>query len=144
VAEAFASISAAVKAVRPDIDFRYNNDTHREDLAGLRYDLIRDSIDTIRVSDYIEQRGDVPDGAYLTKKRNLFKAREGIGFDKKLLATVAIRPNATPEVIRKSLMHLSETGIDGISMAHYDGSRTAHLDAVKQGMQEAGIVIRGE
>jgi hypothetical protein len=142
VAEAFRGLNAAIKKVKPDVELRYNNDTHREDLAGLHYALIKDHIDSIRVSDYIEQRGEIPESLYINKKRNLLKTRSGIGFNKGLLATVAVRPNATPEIIRKSLMYLSDTGVDGISLAHYDGSRMAHLEAVKQGMEEAGIVIR--
>lgn len=142
IANVFKELNAAIKKVKPSIEFRYNNDDHREDLIGLRYDLVKDYIDGIRVSDYIEQRGNVTEEDYLDKKRNLMKVRGGIGFEKDLFATVAIRPNATPEIIRKSLMHLSHTGIDGLSLAHYDGSQIMHLKAIKLGMEEAGIVVR--
>jgi hypothetical protein len=141
IAEVFQELNDKIKEVKPSIDFRYNNDDHREDLIGLRYDLIKDHVDSVRVSDYIEQRGPISEEAYLEKKRNLYKVRGGLGFDKDILATLAIRPNATPEIIRKSLMHLAQTGIDGISLAHYDGSQMMHLDAVKQGMEEADIKI---
>jgi hypothetical protein len=142
ITEAFCELNCALKKVKPEIDLRYNNDAHREELCGLQYTKVKNHLDSVRLSDYIEQLGNLSEGAWLNKKRNLLKVREGIGFEKNLLATIAIRPNATPEIIRKSLWHLSETGIDGISLAHYDGARMQHLDAVKQGMAEAGITVQ--
>ena len=53
----------------------------------------------------------------------------------------ACRPNATPELIKESLSIVSTLGIDGLSLGHYDGSTFALLDAVKDGMKEAGMEL---
>jgi hypothetical protein len=140
ITDAFKEIYQSIKSVNPKLDFRYNNDVGQSELAGIKYSSFSQYVDSVRVSAYVEQYGEKAD--FDSKIRGLMKVRSGIGFDKDLLATIAIRPNATPEIIKRSLKKLSLTGIDGISLAHYDGAEMEHLDAVKQGMLESGIEIR--
>ena len=97
-------------------------------------------MDSVRDSDYSEQTG--AKDRFVYKRNTLLKIRRGIGFDKDLIAAVATRPNATPELIRESLKIMSELGIDGLSLGHYDGAHMEHLDAIAQGMREAGYILK--
>jgi len=56
---------------------------------------------------------------------------------------LALRPNATPELLIRSLAILAELGFDGISLGRYDGPHMEHSDAIKQGMKEANDVLAG-
>ena len=137
--ELFADIYQSVHEIKPGIDFRLNNHVRFPEYMGLSFKDVAPYVDSVRDSDYSEQIG-APDD-FLFKRNTLLKVRRGIGFDKNLLAAVAVRPNATPELIRRSLKVLSEMGIDGLSLGHYDGSNMEHLDAIKQGMAEADITL---
>lgn len=141
IAVLFEEIHVKIKSANPNIDFRYNNYLKYPELAGLDFMAVRDSLDSVRDSDYSEQYG-APDG-FKRKRNTILKIRRGIGYDKDLIAAFAPRPNATPELVRESIKVLSTLGVDGLSLGHYDGATFELLDAVKQGMQEAGIEIRG-
>jgi len=135
----FKDISETVKSANKDIDFRYNNYHQYPEMAGLDFPSVKDYLDSVRDSDYSEQYG-APD--HFKRKRNtILKIRRGIGFDKDLIAAFAPRPNATPEIIKESIKVLSTLGVDGLSLGHYDGATMELLDAVKQGMEEAGMII---
>ena len=142
ITEVFRIIYEGVKEANPKVDFRYNNYLRYPELAGLEYRMAAPYLDSVRDSDYSCQRG-APDD-FLYKRNTLLKIRRGIGFDKRLLAALAVRPNATPELLIRALKILAEMGLDGISLGHYDGSHMEHLDAIKQGMNEANIVIAKE
>ncbi|NHN34149.1 hypothetical protein [Paenibacillus agricola] len=133
-------INESIKAANSKVDFRYNNYLRYPELAGLDYVAVKDYLDSVRDSDYSEQLG-APDH-FKRKKNTILKIRRGIGYDKDLIAAFAPRPNATPELVRESIRILSTLGVDGLSLGHYDGATFELLDAVKQGMQEAGIEIR--
>ena len=139
ITEAFKSIYEGVKAANPKVDFRYNNYLRYPELAGLEFKLVAPYLDSVRDSDYTEQTGAQDDFVY--KRNTLLKIRRGIGFDKRLIAALASRPNATPELLIRSLSILAEMGLDGISLGHYDGAHMEHLDAIKQGMKQANITV---
>jgi hypothetical protein len=139
ITEAFKGIYEGVKQANPKVDFRYNNYLRYPELAGLEFKLVGPYLDSVRDSDYTEQTRAADDFVY--KRNTLLKIRRGIGFDKDLIAALAVRPNATPELLIRSLKVLSELGLDGISLGHYDGSHMEHLDAIKQGMKEANIEL---
>lgn len=141
ITDLFKDLYGAVKEANPKAEFRYNNYLHYPELAGLQYAAVRPYLDSVRDSDYSEQTGAKDDFRY--KRNTLLKIRRGIGFDKALLAAFAVRPNATPELLRRCIKILSELGIDGFSLGHYDGSHMEHLDAVKQGMIEANVELVG-
>ncbi|MEX1031547.1 MAG: hypothetical protein WDZ91_16100 [Paenibacillaceae bacterium] len=140
IAELFKEINVSIKSANKKVDFRYNNYLKYPELAGLDFAAVKDYLDSVRDSDYTEQLG-APD-RFKRKKNTLLKIRRGIGYDKDLIAAFAPRPNATPELVRESIKILSTLGVDGLSLGHYDGATMELLDAVKQGMQEAGIEIR--
>ncbi|HEY5560268.1 MAG TPA: hypothetical protein VIK72_00680 [Clostridiaceae bacterium] len=135
----FKEINEAIKSANRNVDFRYNNYLKYPELAGLDFAMVKDYLDSVRDSDYSEQYG-APD-QFKRKKNTILKIRRGIGFDKDLIAAFAPRPNATPELIRESIKVLSTLGVDGLSLGHYDGATMELLDAVKQGMEEAGMII---
>ncbi len=139
ITEAFKGIYEGVKAANPKVDLRYNNYLRYPELAGLEFRLVAPYLDSVRDSDYTEQLRAPDDFVY--KRNTLMKIRRGIGFDKALIAALAVRPNATPELLIRSLAILAELGLDGISLGHYDGSHMEHLDAIKQGMKQANIVV---
>ena len=139
VTELFKDIYESVHQARPDIDFRYNNHVRFPEYTGISFKHIAPYVDSVRESDYSEQYG-APD-RFTFKRNTILKIRRGIGFDKKIIAALATRPNATPDVIRQSLHVLAETGIDGLSLGHYDGAHMEHLDAIGQGMAEANITL---
>lgn len=139
VTELFRDIYQSVHAAKPGIDFRYNNHTRFPEYTGISFKDIAPYLDSVRESDYSEQTG--AKDHFLFKRNTILKIRRGIGFDKDINAALATRPNATPELIRESLHMLAETGVDGLSLGHYDGAHMEHLDAIRQGMAESGITI---
>ena len=139
VTELFRDIYESVHRAKPAIDFRYNNHVRYPEYTGISFSHIAPYVDSVRESDYSEQYG-APDG-FLFKRNTILKIRRGIGFDKKVISALATRPNSTPEIIEQSLRVLSELGIDGLSLGHYDGAHMEHLDAIRTGMEKAGITI---
>ena len=139
ITELFADIYKSVHEAKPSIDFRYNNYLRYPEYTGISFKDIAPYVDSVRESDYSEQYG-APD-KFVFKRNTLHKIRRGIGFDKDLISALAVRPNATPELIRESLGVLAQCGIDGLSLGHYDGAHMEHLDAIKQGMSEYNITI---
>ena len=139
ITELFKTIYDSLKTLR-DIDFRYNNYMHFPELAGLDYKMVAPYLDSVRDSDYTEQRG-WPDDHFQYKRNTLLKIRRGIGHDKALLAAFAVRPNATPEILNESIKQLALVGVDGFSLGHYDGSTANHLLAVTQAMKDYDIQL---
>ena len=139
VTELFEEIYGAIKAAKPQVEFRYNNYLRYPEYAGLDFSKVRDYMDSVRDSDYSEQNG--AQDHYRYKRNTLLKIRMGLGFDKDVIAAMACRPNATTELMKESIKVMSTVGIDGISLGHYDGSTFELLDAVKDGMKEAQIEV---
>lgn len=139
VTELFKDIYESVHEAKPLIDFRYNNHVRYPELNGISFKDIAPFVDSIRESDYSEQYG-APDN-FVFKRNTLLKIRRGIGFDKGVISALAVRPNATPELIRESIKILATCGLDGLSLGHYDCAHIEHLDAVVQGMEEANITV---
>ncbi len=140
ITELFRDIYQSIHEAKPSIDFRYNNHRRLPEYTGISFKHIAPYVDSVRDSDYSEQTG--AKDRFVYKRNTLLKIRRGIGFDKDLIAAVATRPNATPELIRESLKIMSELGIDGLSLGHYDGAHMEHLDAIAQGMREAGYILK--
>ena len=133
VTKLFSEVYTLVHRIQPTIDFRYNNFVHVAEHAGLSFKRIAPYLDSVRDCEYSEHFG-APD-QFKFKRQNLLEIRRGIGFDKSLIAAIATRPNATPEIIQNSLAALSEVGIDGISLGHYDSAHWEHLDAIGEGLR---------
>lgn len=140
IASLFSELYSAIKAVKPKVDFRYNNYLRYPELAGLSYPHVAPYLDSVRDSDYTEQRT-ITDG-FQYKRNTLNKIRRGIGCEKPLLAAFAVRPNATPQILRESIGQLAQLGVDGFSLGHYDGSTRPLLRAVREAMEEYDISLK--
>ncbi len=140
ITELMKTVYEGIKQAKPDVEFRYNNYLTYPELAGLDYKLVAPYLDSVRDSDYTEQKEQVDNFAY--KRGTLLKIRRGIGYDKPLLAAFAVRPNATPEILHRSIQALSEVGVDGFSLGHYDGSTNKLLYAVKDAMNMYDIHLK--
>lgn len=134
----FKDIYEAVKAVKPNIDLRYNHHTFYPEVQGLDLRAMSPYLDSIRSSNYSEQLGKVEEME--NKRKMLLNMRRAIG-DLPMNSAIAVRPKATPELVRMGVRISAECGADGISLGHYDGAWYEHLDAIKQGIEEAQIEI---
>jgi hypothetical protein len=137
----FKDIYARVKEANPKAEFRYNTYLKFPEMAGLSFSAIKDYVDSIRESDYSERLGDL--SQLTAKKEKLMKIRRGIGYDKELIAAIDVRPTddgrSNEEVLRTSVNLLSNYGIDGISLGHYDEATFSRLKAVRDGMEDGEI-----
>ena len=139
ITELFKDIYESVHEAKKEIDFRYNNHVRYPEYTGISFKDIAPYLDSVRDSDYSEQHG-AKDG-FVYKRNTLLKIRRGIGFDKKLIAALAVRPNATPELIKQSIATVGELGIDGLSLGHYDCAHIEHLDAFRQAIDAVNVSI---
>ena len=139
ITELFKDIYKSVHEAKPDIDFRYNNHVRYPEYTGISFKDIAPYLDSVRDSDYSEQIGAPDDFVY--KRNTLLKIRRGIGFDKKLIAALAVRPNATPDLIKKSISILGDLGIDGLSLGHYDGAYIEHLNAFREAIDNIHVKL---
>ena len=67
------------------------------------------------------------------KRKFLLAVRAMAGDDIHFLSAIGIRPKATPELIRNGVVISSQCGADGLSLAN--------LEAIRQGMADAGVTI---
>ncbi|MFO7956691.1 MAG: hypothetical protein R6X33_06285 [Candidatus Brocadiia bacterium] len=136
----FAEIHDAVHSVRADIDVRLNAYlTSRQELSGLDLRAMKPHLDSIRSSDYSEQSGDP---ARMDHKREwLLSVRRAVGDEMPFFSAIGVRPEATPELIRKGVVISAECGADGITMGHYDGAPFANLRAVGEGLELADVEL---
>jgi hypothetical protein len=139
ITELFKDIYKSVHEAKADIDFRYNNHVRFPEYSGISFKDIAPYVDSIRDSDYTEQTGAKDDFFY--KRNTLLKIRRGIGFDKRLIAALAVRPNATPELIKRSIAVAGELGVDGFSLGHYDCSHIEHLDAFREAIEAINVQL---
>jgi hypothetical protein len=138
---AYTEIRDAMVKERPKIDFRENSHLRRfGEMAGLHYGKLKGALGSIRSSDYSEQSGRAEQME--EKRRFLLHLRAAVGDDKHFLSAIGIRPKATPELIRMGVAISAECGADGITLGHYDGAPLKNLQAVGQGLAEAGIEVR--
>ena len=133
ITDLMKEIYQGIKEAKPHVEFRYNNYLRYPELAGLDFRAAAPYLDSVRDSDYTEQREVTDDFAY--KRNTLLKIRRGIGCDKPVIAAFASRPNATEEILHRSIQALSTVGVDGFSLGHYDGSTNKLLHAVKDAME---------
>jgi hypothetical protein len=137
--EFFGEIHRAVHEAKPDIDVRLNHYAAYPELMGLDLKSVCRFMDSVRSSDYSEQRGDP---ARMEWKRGyLHGIRRAIGTEKYFLSAISPRPKATPELVRQGILISAQCGADALTIGHYDGSWANCLRAIKEGLDEAGVVI---
>lgn len=135
----FEQLSAAMHGVRKDIEFRFNTCWPEAERYGQDLTQIKEHVQSIRMMDYIEQRGDIT--LLPRKEKWLANVRRQVGEEMKIIGGIAPRGKATPEIIRKSIFLLADNGVDGLSFGFYDCAPFENLRAIRQGMEEAGVVV---
>lgn len=140
IVDYFRTVSAAIHAAKPDIDFRWNTwyDQPEYNAEALRH--IAPHVDSVRIMEYTEQLGD-PNLMY-RKSNRVSNVRRMLGDDKPLNSAVAVRAKATPEIIHDGLLRAVKNGADMISLAFWDGCTMEQLAAVKSGMERHEIKLR--
>jgi hypothetical protein len=129
-----------VHQAKPEIDVRLNHYARYPELMGLDLRAVAPHLDSVRSSDYCEQRGDLAGMEW--KRAYLHGIRRAIGLDKYLLSAISPRPKATPELVKLGILISAQCGADALTIGHYDGSWINCLRAIKEGLEEAGIVVR--
>jgi len=137
----YKAVRAAIHASKPKADLRYNvHMTARNPLDwGINLPLMKPQLDSLRIMDYAEQQGNA---AALEPKRTwLAEIRAEMGPDFPLLTAIAVRPRATPELIRQGIQLAVDTTMDGITLGHYDGADFPDLRAVREGLVAAKVEV---
>ncbi len=135
----FREISDAVHGARPGIDLRLNHFAAYPELMGLDLKAVAGVMDSVRSSDYAEQSGDPERMAF--KRAYLHSIRRAIGLDTYFLSAISPRPKATPELVKQGILISAQCGADALTIGHYDGSWPNCLRAIREGIEEAGIII---
>ena len=130
----YQNIHSGLHALKPGIDLRYNlHMTGRNPLAwGVKLTAMEPHLDSLRVMDYTEQEGDL--ALMEGKRRWLTSLRKELGPDLPILSALGVRLKATPELIREGVKISVETGMNGITLGHYDGATFPILRAVREGL----------
>lgn len=136
----YRHLHEAMVRIKPKIDFRDNAHIGiYPEFAGLDYGALKPHLGSVRSSDYSEQYGQAD--RMEVKRRFLLSLRDALGDDLPMYSAIAVRPHATPELIRKAVAISAECGADGLSLAHYDSASLTHLKAVGDGLREANITV---
>jgi hypothetical protein len=138
--EYYKELSEAIHSVRPDVDFRINTCWSDAEKYGMDLSAIKPYVNSVRMMDYIEQRGK-PELIY-TKAQWLANVRRQVGQNMPIIGGIAPRGKATPQMIRDSIFLLADEGVDGLSFGFYDCAPMANLEAIKEGVENAGVIIR--
>jgi hypothetical protein len=64
-----------------------------------------------------------------------------VGLDKHFVTALSQRVNATPALIKETILMSAQCGADGTTIASYDTATPALLRAVREGFEEAGIEV---
>lgn len=137
VARYYRLMHDGIHAIRHQADLRFNDNFPNAADWGLDLTLLKPHLDSVRVCDYTEQRGDA---ALMKNKRQwLTRERQALGKDFPIVSAVAVRPKATPELIREGVRIAVECGMNGITLGHYDGAEFPMLRAIREGMVEAKV-----
>jgi hypothetical protein len=136
----FAEVARELRKIRPGVDLRLNAYiSERQELSGLNLKALKPHLGSIRSSDYTEQAGDPSRMEF--KRRWLLSVRRAVGDGMHFLSAIGIRPRATKELIRQGVAISARCGADGLSLGHYDGAPLSHLDAIREGLEEAEVTL---
>jgi hypothetical protein len=136
----FARVHAAVTKIKPTIDLRLNAFIYDFwELSGIEFGALRPHLGSIRSSNYDEQAGRMEMMEH--KRQFLLGVRAAAGDDILFLSSIGIRPQATPELVRKGVLISAECGADGLSLGHYDGAPLRLLEAIGDGLRDADVRV---
>lgn len=139
VTEFFRQVHQKVREANPRTELRLNHYERFPELLGLDLTRVAPHLDSVRNSDYTEQLGRLD--RMEEKRERLLRTRRGIGEGMKLISAIGSRPQATPELIRCGVRIAAETGSDGLSIGHYEGTTYQCLAAIGEGIREAGVTV---
>jgi len=139
VAAFYKVLHAAVHKAKPGIVLRY--DMHAKNIRDFGADIVqmKPHLDALRVQDYSEQSGQST--AMAGKRSWLTEERANLGPDFNVVSGVAVRPRATPDLIRQGVKIAVETRMNGIMLGFYDGADFPNLRAVRAGLADAGLPV---
>ncbi len=132
VAGYYQMIHDGIHALRPRIDLRFNDCFRNAADWGLDLRRMKPHLDSVRVCDYTEQQGNP--AAMKGKREWLTQERQALGPEFPLLSAIAVRPQATPELIREGVRIALACGVNGITLGHYDGAEFPMLRAIREGL----------
>lgn len=138
-ANLYTKLHAALHAIKPTIDLRYNlhMSARNPQAWGIDVGLMSKSVDSMRIMDYSEQQGDV--AALEAKRTYLARIRKEAGDAFPLVSAVAVRPKANPDLIRRGIQICVDGKMDGVTLGFYDGADFPNLRAVRDGLSAAGM-----
>jgi hypothetical protein len=136
----YREMCQGAKEGNPDVDFRFNTCWPRGETIGQDLRAFAEFCDSFRVMEYSETSGDLE---FLNKRKPgwLMNVRREIGTGKPLMSAIGTMPMATPELIKQGIRIAAACGVEGLSLAFYDGATNEYLDAVREGMQEAELTV---
>jgi hypothetical protein len=144
IARIYRLVAQSIHQAKPGLDFRLNDfvpfgyGLKGNRASGLYLEDLRGVINSCALSDHTEQLGR-PDETFALRKSWLAENRSLLGPETLLLSSVAVRPKATPALIRRGVQAAVENGADGIACKHYDGAAFSMLRAVRYGLAAAGV-----
>ena len=132
----YQSLHDRLHALKPGLDLRYSQ--HMNDPAqwGVNLSTLQPHLDSVRLQEYSEQTGDP--AAMPGKRRMLAGARRELGPDFPIHGAIGVRLKATPALIEEGVGIAVESGMNGITLGHYDGATFPMLRAVRSGLAKAG------
>jgi hypothetical protein len=139
VTDFFREAHVVVHRANPRTELRLNHDERFPELLGLDLKHLAPHTDSVRNSDYTEQLGRLD--RMEEKRRRLIRTRRGIGEGMKPISAIGSRPKATPELGRLGVRIAAETGCAGLSIGHHEGTTSECLDAIGDGIRQAGVTV---
>jgi hypothetical protein len=135
----FQRMHDGIGKIRPGVEFRWNDENPDPQKWGIDVKGVGRHVDSIRVSDYSEQKNDP---TQMDAKRQWLSAeRQAVGPALPLISAVAVRPKATPELVREGVRIALECGVQGLSLGHYDGAEFPVLKAVGESLSAAKVSV---
>jgi hypothetical protein len=135
----YTKLHAAAHQAKPGIVLRYNMHAKNPRDFGVDIVQLKPHLDALRIQDYAEQTGQA--AAMEGKRTWLTEERHNLGADFNVVSGVAIRPRATPELVRQGVATAVETKMNGIMLGFYDSADFPNLRAVREGLLQAGIPV---
>lgn len=128
----------AIHAAKPTGEFRFNDAYFEAAKHGLNVKMCAKHWDSVRNSDYSEQKG-YP--SQMDHKRVWFKREMTELGSVPFIGGVAVRPKATPELIREGVKITLDAGGCGVSLGHYDGAEWPMLKAIKEELTAEHVYV---
>jgi hypothetical protein len=143
-ARIYRLVADRIHREKPRLEFRLNDTLpfgsglEADPAAGLYLEDLKGAIDSCVIQDHTEQKGS-PGETFSLRKSWIATNRSLLGAQTPLISGVAVRPKATPALIRKGIQAAVDSGVNGIACKHYDGATYSMLRAVRDGLCAAGV-----